>query len=57
MTAGPPGTTVVGVLGEPRVGEVDSAGSVVVGAGPTGMTLEWWVGAEDRWHRDRKSVV
>ena len=37
------------VLGAPGWGEVDDRGSVRPGSGE--WTLDWWVGASDRWHR------
>ncbi len=37
------------VLGAPGWGEVDARGSVRPGSGE--WTLDWWVGASDRWHR------
>ncbi len=37
------------VLGAPGWGEVDARGSVRPGFGE--WTLDWWVGASDRWHR------
>ena len=37
------------VLGAPGWGEVDARGLVRPGLG--GWTLDWWVGASDRWHR------
>ncbi|WP_420619596.1 hypothetical protein [Candidatus Poriferisocius sp.] len=37
------------VLGAPGWGEVDTRGSVRPGSGE--WTLDWWVGASDRWHR------
>ena len=37
------------VLGAPGWGEVDARGSVQPGAGD--WTLDWWVGASDRWHQ------
>jgi hypothetical protein len=39
--------TVVGVLGSPRRAEVDQRGRVVL---PTGVRVDWIVGADDRWH-------
>ena len=37
------------VLGSPGWGEVDARGLVQPGIGD--WTLDWWVGASDRWHR------
>lgn len=37
------------VLGAPGWGEVDARGLVCPGSGE--WTLDWWVGASDRWHR------
>ena len=37
------------VLGAPGWGEVDARGLVQPGTGA--WTLDWWVGASDRWHR------
>lgn len=37
------------VLGAPGWGEVDTRGLVQPGIGE--WTLDWWVGASDRWHR------
>jgi hypothetical protein len=39
--------TVVGVLGSPRRAEVDGRGGVTV---PSGLRVEWIVGADDHWH-------
>ncbi len=42
-------TKPLDVLGAPGWGEVDAHGLVRPGA--KGWTLDWWVGASDRWHR------
>lgn len=44
MTAKP-----LDVLGAPGWGEMDARGTVRPGSGE--WTLDWWVGASDRWHR------
>lgn len=44
---------VVGVIGSSARATVDSAGFVVSGDGRPG--LDWWIGAEDRWHLPRQS--
>jgi hypothetical protein len=40
--------TRVGVLGSPHQALVDSAGSIQPDG--AGWQLDWWVGADDRWH-------
>jgi hypothetical protein len=40
------GDAVVGVLGGGARGTVDERGAVTT----AGLTLDWWVGAHDRWH-------
>ncbi|HYH50671.1 MAG TPA: hypothetical protein VEG38_14085 [Acidimicrobiia bacterium] len=40
--------TVVGNLGSPWLGSVDPRGLVTPCVG--GWSLDWWIGAEDRWH-------
>lgn len=40
--------TVVGVIDGPDRAAVDPRGAVAVGTG--GWSLDWWVGADDRWH-------
>ena len=42
-------TRPLDVLGAPGWGEVDARGLVQPGTGE--WTLDWWVGASDRWHR------
>ena len=42
-------TRPLDVLGAPGWGEVDARGLVQPGTGK--WTLDWWVGASDRWHR------
>src|SRR3954452_16651651 len=37
---------LVGTLGSPTATEVDRAGLV----GRDGWSLDWWIGADDRWH-------
>jgi hypothetical protein len=45
---GPAGSTAVGTLGSPFLALVDGAGRTApLGAG---WALDWWVGADDRWH-------
>ena len=44
----PSGDAVVGVLGGARDAAVDRAGRVEPRA--AGWQLDWWIGAEDRWH-------
>ncbi len=39
--------TVVGVLGSPRRAEVDQRGAITL---PSGVRVDWIVGADDRWH-------
>ena len=43
------------VLGAPGWGEVDAHGLVRPGAGE--WTLDWWVGASDRWHRASREAA
>ena len=45
-TRGP--ETVVGTLDAARHANVDRAGRVHLGR--AGWALDWWIGAEDRWH-------
>ena len=40
--------TRVGVLGSPHQALVDAAGSIQPDG--TGWQLDWWIGADDRWH-------
>lgn len=40
--------TPLGTVDAGAIGDVDSAG--LVGLRGAGWTLDWWVGAEDRWH-------
>ncbi|MDQ1515066.1 MAG: hypothetical protein QOE80_896 [Actinomycetota bacterium] len=40
--------TLVGNLASPRTGIVDPRG--LVSPWPGGWSLDWWIGAEDRWH-------
>jgi hypothetical protein len=46
--------TVVGVLGSPRRALVDARGLVGL---PTGVELDWVVGADDRWHAAASDVA
>lgn len=41
--------TVVGAIGSPARAAVDARGRVA--ARPDGWSLDWWIGADDRWHR------
>ncbi|MFI5046716.1 MAG: hypothetical protein ACHQIG_06600 [Acidimicrobiia bacterium] len=53
-----PGTSLshlVGVLGGRRVATVDAAGTVRPERGL--WALEWWVGADDRWHLPRREAA
>ncbi len=43
---GPPRWTLVGTVASPTATPVDAAGLVV----GEGWSLDWWVGADDRWH-------
>lgn len=43
------GWTAVGVLDPTALARVDGAGLVVADVGG-GWSLDWWVGADDRWH-------
>lgn len=43
---GPPHWTLVGTVASPTATPVDPAGLVV----GEGWSLDWWVGADDRWH-------
>lgn len=43
---GPPRWTLVGTVASPTATPVDPAGLVV----GEGWSLDWWVGADDRWH-------
>ncbi len=45
--------TLVGVLESASPVEVDGAGSVRT----VDVELEWWIGAEDRWHRPAQEVA
>ncbi|OWY61569.1 hypothetical protein B7486_63110, partial [cyanobacterium TDX16] len=44
----PAGSTAVGTLGSPHLALVDGVGGVA--PAHAGWVLEWWVGADDRWH-------
>ncbi len=46
VAAATPAWTVVGTAASPTVTPVDPAGLVV----GEGWSLDWWVGADDRWH-------
>ncbi|MGI8710412.1 MAG: hypothetical protein ACR2LA_05405 [Acidimicrobiales bacterium] len=43
---GPPHWTLVGTVASPTATAVDGAGLVV----GEGWSLDWWIGADDRWH-------
>jgi len=43
---GPPHWTLVGTVASPTATAVDPAGLVV----GEGWSLDWWIGADDRWH-------
>ena len=45
-SAGAPRWTWLGTVGSDASAAVDAAGMV----SPAGWSLDWWVGAEDRWH-------
>ena len=42
--------TVLGAVSAPRRAVVDECGLVTPNLPVTGWSLDWWVGAEDRWH-------
>lgn len=46
-TALPVAATEIGVVGGRRCFGVSPAGSILA---PTGIVVDWWIGAEDRWH-------
>jgi hypothetical protein len=46
--AGPPRRTVIGTLDALRLASVDPSGLVQLDA--ASWSLDWWIGAEDRWH-------
>ena len=46
--AGPPRRTVIGTLDAVRLASVDPRGLVQLDG--AGWSLDWWIGAEDRWH-------
>lgn len=46
ISGGTPAWTLVGTVASPTVTAVDRAGLVV----GEGWSLDWWVGADDRWH-------
>ena len=48
-------STVVGSLGSPWRAEVDGSGNVVCGDGSP--PLQWFVAAEDRWHRPAEEIA
>jgi len=48
-------STMVGSLGSPWRAEVDCAGNVVCGDGSP--PLQWFVAAEDRWHRPAEEIA
>jgi hypothetical protein len=47
--------TLLGSLGSTARGIVDSRGLVTVGA--PGWSLDWWIGADDRWHLPSREVA
>ncbi len=50
--------TCLGAVSAPRRAAVDSAGLVTADIDGGGWSLDWWVGADDRWHlpQDESSV-
>lgn len=46
ISGGTPSWTLVGTVASPTVTPIDRAGLVV----GEGWSLDWWVGADDRWH-------
>ncbi len=55
MRAPDPRWTLLGTLATPARGLVDGRGRV---ASAPGWALDWWIGAEDRWHRsDQEAAV
>ncbi|HJR24371.1 MAG TPA: hypothetical protein VJ804_02785, partial [Acidimicrobiales bacterium] len=46
--AGPPRRTVIGTLDAVRLASVDPRGLVQLDG--AAWSLDWWIGAEDRWH-------
>ncbi len=46
ISGGTPAWTLVGTVASPTVTPIDRAGLVV----GDGWSLDWWVGADDRWH-------
>ena len=58
MTTAPPGSgphQLVGVLGGTRVAAVDAIGTVRPERAI--WSLEWWIGADDRWHVPRHEAA
>ncbi len=51
-----PSWTRIGVVDGPRVGLVDDRGLVTPVRGVGRPSLDWWVGAEDRWHVPAREV-
>ena len=48
--------TELGIVGDAPPFVVDGAG-VIAGRGPLAFELDWWIGAEDRWHRTSREVA
>src|SRR4051794_5497758 len=47
--------TPIGTVGSGRTGSVDRWG--VLTPRDAGWSLEWWIGADDRWHRPEQEVT
>lgn len=50
---GPPRWSLTGTFGSPTTTPVDTAGLVVA----DGWSLDWWIGADDRWHLPAREVA
>ena len=49
---------IVGTIGSPRRADVRSGGTIVLAPGtPEEIAVEWWVGADDRWHIPSSAIT
>ena len=49
---------IVGTIGSPRRADVRGGGTIVLAPGtPEEIAVEWWVGADDRWHIPSSAIT
>ena len=49
---------IVGTIGSPRRADVRGGGTIVLAPGtPEEIAVEWWVGADDRWHMPARAIT